>query len=396
VYLVTGRESHSPRGKLHLIENLPPEQRTGLFAETISLCLLCGACRARCPRSIDTPAAIIRGRAALSSLSGQSFLKYLGRKALSNPVLMKCLTSAGNTAGKLLSGLPEESGLRLRLAPFEPGTVTLPAQSFQQTVDSREIISGTLKKGDQPALSYFTGCLANNLFPGVASATAELTGKVTDGPLFIPADQQCCGLPALAAGNIAEARLRAKNNIDAFSDTDSMVLTSCASCYAHLKKLPELFDDDPAWKEKAEKFSSRVVEFFTFFEKTFSAKRVQFTNRKEEQDIFYHDPCHLRFAHKITGEPRRLLSSIQGIRLKELQDGPRCCGQGGLFHIAHPDISQKIRRPLLDEINNLGVQIVVTSCSGCLLQWRDGVRADKMDIKVMHPAEFLLDNLVKS
>lgn len=389
VYLATGRESHSPRGKLHLIENLPPRQRTKLFAETISLCLLCGACKSKCPRGADTPGAMISGRAALSSFSGRSFLKYLGRKALTGKTLLKCLTAAGESTAGLLATLPEESGLRLRLAPFAPGTITLPEHAFLAGPTSETTVS----EAASAELAYFTGCLANNLFPDIARATAELTHRATGAPLYTPAGQQCCGLPAMAAGNIDEARQRAKANINAFADTDAPVLTSCASCSSQLKNLPRLFTDNPVWHEKATALSGRVVEFFSFFAKLFTEKKLRFRDTGKEQHLFYHDPCHLRFDHPVIKEPRRLIAMIPGVRLKELPDGPRCCGQGGLFHLDHPSISRKIRQPLVDEVKSLDINVVLTSCSGCLLQWRDIAISRGLDIRVLHPAEFLLDHL---
>jgi glycolate oxidase iron-sulfur subunit len=50
----------------------------------------------------------------------------------------------------------------------------------------------------------------------------------------------------------------------------------------------------------------------------------------------------------------------------------------------------------MQNIKNTGAQIVVTSCPGCLIQLRDGVRRNNLPVKVMHISELLNNNQVSS
>jgi len=50
----------------------------------------------------------------------------------------------------------------------------------------------------------------------------------------------------------------------------------------------------------------------------------------------------------------------------------------------------------MQNIKNTGAQIVVTSCPGCLIQLKDGVRRNKLQVKVMHISELLNNNQVSS
>jgi Fe-S oxidoreductase len=43
----------------------------------------------------------------------------------------------------------------------------------------------------------------------------------------------------------------------------------------------------------------------------------------------------------------------------------------------------------MQNIKNTGAQIVVTSCPGCLIQLKDGVRRNNLPVKVMHISELL-------
>ena len=109
--------------------------------------------------------------------------------------------------------------------------------------------------------------------------------------------------------------------------------------------------------------------------------------------VFYHDPCHLRFKLHITREPRQLISLLPGIELQELPNGPQCCGQGGLFQVAHPDLAQKVRNRLMDDYARLSAPTVLTACSGCLLQWQSGLAAGSKDGKAEHLAIFIAKRL---
>jgi Fe-S oxidoreductase len=41
----------------------------------------------------------------------------------------------------------------------------------------------------------------------------------------------------------------------------------------------------------------------------------------------------------------------------------------------------------MDDIKNTGAEIVVTNCSGCILQLKDGIHQKDMKIKVLHLVE---------
>jgi glycolate oxidase iron-sulfur subunit len=202
-------------------------------------------------------------------------------------------------------------------------------------------------------------------------------------------------MAALAAGRVDEARDLAQRNIKAFEENDSPILTSCSSCYYQLKSYNDLFAEDPEWQDRACRFVNRLQEFSTFFLERFGAEKTAlqsnhpFLNTK----ILYHDPCHLRFKLHITKEPRQLLQLIPGVELLELPDGPRCCGQGGLFQVAHPDLALKIQARLMDDFANLETQTVLTACSGCLLQWQRGMAMDGKGEKVEHLAVFMAKRL---
>jgi len=244
VYLATGNEIHTPRGKQHLVSRLQKGERSAHYADIFSKCLLCGACHEACPRDLDTPQLVVDVRSELPKISGISFLKYISRKALVHPVLLSGLTKAGTAANNLLGGfLPKESGLRLRLVGFEKGALKLPDSSYINKVKA-----DVSAEKEAHTVNYFTGCLANHLQPDIAESTQFLISKATGSKANVALRQTCCGMAAMAAGRPDEALDLAKKNIESFEENELPIVTSCSSCYFQLKTYDELLDDDPEWQ----------------------------------------------------------------------------------------------------------------------------------------------------
>ena len=393
VYLATGSEIHTPRGKQHLKSKIGKGEVSPHFAEIFSQCLLCGACLEACPRELDTPELVLSVRAELPKLSGLSFLKFMSRKALVHPALLSGLTRVGSLAQTLIGEwLPQESGLRLRLQDFEQHPFKLPRKSYRDTVKAnQDNDNGQQGNRQEKSISFFTGCLANYLQPEIAEATQLLVAETTGSEAAVPLEQTCCGMAALAAGKPDETLDLAKRNIRAFEENELPILTSCSSCYFQLKTYKDLFADDPKWAERSRRFTERLQEFSSFFLKRLAESREKIvdSSRSSGVKVFYHDPCHLRFKLQITEEPRQLLKLFPGVELQELSGGPQCCGQGGLFQVVHPDLAQQVWENLEGNYNALQANTVVTACSGCLLQWQRGLGVGGSDGHVKHLALFL-------
>jgi len=382
VFRVTGRESVTARGRMHLMGTELAGQPSANYQDLFSQCLLCGACEDICPRNLPILALVIKARSHFPTFYGRHGIrKAAAWMALARPGLLEGLVQAGIGLNRL-DILPKDSGLRLKLGLVDDRSKTERDNSnLSRWPDQRRPV---------PAVSYFAGCLARYLQPSVASATEHLFYALTGGRLDQAAGQVCCGLAAVSAGKEEEARRLAEKNISAFAGSTGPILTSCASCSSHLKTYPDLFTDDPAWHTRALAFSERVREFSSFFlEKAASHKFLS----KAAARLFYHDPCHLRFTRDGREAPRKLIDLIGNIERLESEDGPRCCGQGGLFHLAYPDLSDQIFTTACRSALTTNPDIVVSTCSGCLMQWQVGLAARHSEIRVRHLAHFLVDCL---
>ncbi len=376
VFRVDVRESLTARGKMHLLGSPLADRPSATFRDIFSRCLLCGACEDTCPRHLPIRELVIGARGGFSAFYGRHGLrKTLARLALARPPLLEGLVRAGVVLERRLPTLPADSGLRLKLGLLEA-----------RPVSGRTGIPFGHDRNTPGAVSYFTGCLARHLQPSVGRATANLLGRLTGHDCFVPAGQACCGLAALSAGRRDEARRLALRNMEAFTACQGPILTSCASCSAHLAGYPELFRDDPALHRQARDFAGRVREFGEFFLEPVIAAGLR---APAGVRVHYHEPCHLRFSGRDGSGPRRLLDAIGRVRRTGQDRRPHCCGQGGLFHLGYPDLSMAVFRRCLGNAMAGRPGLVVTTCSGCLMQWQEGVAREGAGVRVLHLAVFL-------
>ncbi len=383
VYRVTGQEAHTARGKIHLTHIPELLGKGAVYEDIFSKCLLCGACSAVCPRGIDVCREVVQARSVFPALYGaHGYKKYLARKVLVHPEILTPLRVLGRAGAEFVSRyLPGESGLRLRLALFQQ---EVEGQSIPQDV----VFSG---RPQQEMLAYFPGCTGRYLFPEIATSCHSLVAALGYS-LHVPEGLSCCGLAALSAGDRREARSCARKNITALEQSSGPVLISCASCYAHLRRYGELFEDDSDWRVKADALVARLVELSCFLDQHLPQGLATQISGKKKLRVYYHDPCHFRYGLegvKIMKEPRKALGRNPDIDLLELPDGPECCGQGGLFHVGAPDISVLIRDALAAKVLALAPDVITSTCSGCLIQWRLAIEASGAPVRVLHLAELL-------
>jgi glycolate oxidase iron-sulfur subunit len=379
VYRISGREANTARGKLHLLDTLGLAKSSSAFIDIFSACLLCGACSAVCPRQIDISKELVAARNSFSLFAGPyAYEKYLARKLLDYPGSLTGFRILGKTCGKLLGGsLPDGSGLRLRLALFKDD-----AFSVVGGKQRREAVTGGT------CLTWFPGCSIRYLFPDILTSCQSLLGSFSFS-LHYPDGLACCGLAGWAAGDFEGARKNGRKNIEVMEATEGPILVSCGSCYAYLKKYPELFTGDNDWQARAAKMASRVVELSEFLENQNAGCNKSDTEYEQKLRVFYHDPCHLRHGSAIVDKARLQLQKTGRIEVLELPGGPRCCGQGGLFQVAHPEISASIRDQLVHDVLALAPDVVTSTCSGCLMQWQQGLAAAGSEVKVLHLAQLL-------
>ncbi|GLG02298.1 glycolate oxidase iron-sulfur subunit [Alicyclobacillus hesperidum subsp. aegles] len=391
-YQAWGDENHSPRGRVFLIKScaegeLPLDESV---IDPVFTCLDCRACETVCPSGVQVGALVEEAR-------GQVF--HARREhGESDPLMRLFLRGIFPRPGRLktirrLMRFYQKSGLR-SLARSTGVMRVLPPQVREMEDVIPEIGRGPAMdvlppviapKGERKATAaLFTGCVMDVFFSDVNEATARV--MVRNGvEVHVPREQICCGALQVHAGDRDMAREMAKKNIEVFERAGAdYIAINAAGCGAALKEYPELFHDDPAWHERAVKFSARVRDI------TQLLVEVGFDPPKAElpMSITYHDACHLCHAQKIRREPRSLLTSVPGVDLREMPDSDRCCGSAGIYNLTHPDMAGELLERKMDDVPP-GVEAIVMGNPGCMMQIRLGVKKRNQQLRVMHTVEVL-------
>jgi L-lactate dehydrogenase complex protein LldE len=235
-------------------------------------------------------------------------------------------------------------------------------------------------------VALFVTCLVDQLCPGVGVSAAEVLRRAGCEVVF-DERQTCCGQPAFNTGYRKEARKFAKRFIEIFGESDADAIVSpSGSCTAMVKHFPELFRDEKAWRERAEKVATKTHELSSFLVNILKIENVgaRFSGR-----ITWHDACHGLRDLNIKDEPRKLLRNVQNAEFVELPNAEACCGFGGTFSVKYPEISVAILDNKIEAIEGSDVTAVVSCDASCLLQI--GGRLTRLGSKVrpMHIAEIL-------
>jgi L-lactate dehydrogenase complex protein LldE len=234
-------------------------------------------------------------------------------------------------------------------------------------------------------ITLFIQCLVDAIWPHVAEAMVRVLRRL-DLDLECPTDQTCCGQPAFNSGYRREAHVAARRFIEIFETSETIVSPSGSCVYMVRHHYPELFRNEPRWRERAEKIASRTYEFTEFLVDVLG---VQDVGARYPGRITYHDSCHLLRGIRVQEQPRRLLRSVAGAELVEMKNSDYCCGFGGAFAVKYPDISSAMVTDKLNHILNSGADTVVGCDTGCLLNISGAIRRKGLPIRTMHIAQIL-------
>src|SRR3569623_837105 len=91
----------------------------------------------------------------------------------------------------------------------------------------------------------------------------------------------------------------------------------------------------------------------------------------------------------VADAPRRLLESVRGLELVELEGADQCCGFGGTFAVKNADVSTAMLEDKLAAIERSGADTVAAVDNSCLMQHCGGLRRRGSAVAVAHMAEIL-------
>lgn len=223
---------------------------------------------------------------------------------------------------------------------------------------------------------YFRGCTIREKLPQIEMATRHILEKahidyhILDG-------EECCGSFLLRTGFADDAREVMTKTVEKLKG--EKVLVSCAGCY-------NTFKND--YKEFLG-VELDVIHTSMLFENLIKEGAVK--PGKLPVTVSYHDPCHLGRHSGEYDSPREVLKSVAAlVEMENIKENARCCGAGGGVKSAYPEISTKLGQKRIDDALETEAEILVTSCSFCLINLQEASENPNPKIPVMDLSEILL------
>lgn len=337
---VTARESDTPRGKMlslfgKLMEMDIPDSE---IADLVYNCALCYRCRENCVGGFDVPEVVLNTRAEMVA------------------------------EGLFPEGVAELSDL-LR------GGGDVLRHRQQVTLGDIEDEIGPLPERSHVFL------FGGSRTPAAAVVGAAKTLKAACVGFTVLDEEFSSGYELYEMGFATDAIKVARNSAVALSRGCND--TQC---------LPTIVTLDPSdnwalsylWKKWGVDLRANVVDFSSYGWRLVEAGRIRF--RSADIQVTYHDPCHLGRLQRVFVQPRRLLTAIEGLTLKEMRwntEDAHCCG--GHLHLYNPRVADQIAAERVRQMMETGVDVVVTACPTCC----DSFSRVHKDIRAYHMAEFI-------
>ncbi|HVS10475.1 MAG TPA: heterodisulfide reductase-related iron-sulfur binding cluster [Planctomycetota bacterium] len=397
-YQLTGRESSSPRGRIHLMRGVAEarlDPRAPAYEEELDFCLVCRHCESVCPAGVRFGEMMEHSRDALGHAVRRPPLERLARwigfrALLPRRWALRLAFSALRLAQRsgtlrLAVSLLGERGRALASLP------RVPPRSERRPLPDRTPAQGE-RRGRAAVLE---GCAMAELYPRVNRASVEALAAIGIETVA-PADHACCGALHAHNGDLEGARALARATLRAFDElVDEAgrplpVVVNSAGCSAHMKSYGRLLAADTELAERAAAFSERTRDFTEFVaEHAPDSFQPRLAPGALPGPVAYDDPCHLCHGQQIRSQPRTLLDRVDGLQRVELEDSESCCGSAGIYSLLRPRDSQAIFAAKLRALEASGAAVVVTANPGCQLQWESGLARAGSPVRVLHLAEVL-------
>ncbi|MEB3774716.1 MAG: 4Fe-4S dicluster domain-containing protein [Desulfurococcales archaeon] len=341
--------------------------------EAIWSCVTCGACVNECPVLIHHVDTIIDIRRGMIS-SGSEDVPEDALNTLYN------MQQTGNPYG--YNPMDREEWIRELAEKFGEDIIAKPGEEYDYL--------------------YWIGCVASydQRIRSVPENVIKILKKAGIKIAVMP-DEGCSGEPALRMGEETLFVEMMKMNLENMSQYKfKKLLVHCPHCYNIFKNEYKRYRNYLASNDETKHLAElldrlEVVHHSILLSNLLKEGKIK-TVKEVNAAVTYHDPCYLGRWNGVYDEPRKVLTSVRGLRIREMprnRDRSFCCGGGGghmFFEIKRGTRISRIRAEeaasTLKKISN-GDKIVAVACPFCNTMFRG--ESEDFGFKVKDIAEIL-------
>jgi FAD/FMN-containing dehydrogenase/Fe-S oxidoreductase len=383
VFRAIPAEEASPRAKANLLRGvltgqLPPEtlHDDGLKKVT-DLCFHCHQCRLECPASVDIPKIV-------GEMKGQ----YVATNGLPLSDVFFCHL---DTIAQVASRTPRLSNYLLGNRLFRwcldrflgvSQARKLPrfaSQSFLRQAARQKL--SKFNRGSGEKVAYFVDHYANWYDPELGRALIEIL-KHNRISVHVPPKQLPSGMTFISAGDLKNARKRAKHNVRILADAVragyKVVTTEPTAALCLRLEYLKLLDSEDARLVAANSFDACRYLWDLHCRNSLALDFNPVPAR-----IAYHEPCHVRAIDSDQPGPQ-LMSLLPRLNVEDADHG--CTGMAGTWGLQKKNYRNSLRIgwPLLSHLRRSGLRTASTECSACKMQIEHGTQ-----LTTLHPIKLI-------
>ncbi|MGE5340985.1 MAG: (Fe-S)-binding protein [Candidatus Omnitrophota bacterium] len=349
VYNARLMEPDSPRGKVNLIKSLMDGRLkpSPLNKELVYRCMCCGSCEHSCTKGVEFVNMMVQYRNEASKGTRIPWLKKIILYLYQSLIFRKFIWVAD-----LMAKTPLQKKLGI---------------PRRRKAGIKHLLSGKPKKNDRTEydILFFPGCVMSMFYPEIIVNIVELL-KSKGFTVVIPRGLKCCGFPFVSQGwGNKFLRLRKKNQALFSQYQFRYLLAPCGTGAMTFKKYYDWGESLPQIYELTQFFYNHIPDM--------PVNTAPF--KDDDRKITWHDPCHQLKSLRVEKQPRYFMTQL-GEKFVD-DKSALCCGFGGIFSVGFPSTSKKVLTRKQDRLNEIGAEVVFTSCPGCYLQLREHLSPEK-------------------
>ena len=347
----------------------------------IDTCYQCKLCYIKCPYTpddghefqLDFPRLLLRANAIRRKARGIP----LPSRVLARPELL------GEMA-RLTSGIANWANRQPLLRVLMEHTLGIHREKLLPLFHGETFMDWRRKQpapaGDASRAVLFVTCSMNYNNPQLGKDVVEVFAR--NGIALDCVKQNCCGMPAVEAGDMELVRRMARSNVDAllpYVRAGKKVLVADPTCsYMMRKEYPELV----GWPE-AKETAAATMDVCEFLFQLKQEGKFNREFRSTPKKVAYHLPCHLK-AQNIGFRSRDMMRLIPGCTIKLVD---QCCGHDGTWAMKKEffPLSRLAGKKAFDEMAAAEVDVLASDCPLAALQFDQALAR-----RPIHPIQVLV------
>ena len=220
---------------------------------------------------------------------------------------------------------------------------------------------------------------------GIPQSFATVLSRAGVSFTTLGGDERCCGFPLLMAGQLKQAEVLIRHNVEQMRALGvPRLVATCPSCY-HMwhHTYPEVLGEELGFE---------VVHAVEVMSDLVTEGQLEFTEPRRTGVVTYHDPCDLGRKSGIFDAPREILRRVPGYTFVEMQQSREhalCCGGGGDLETFDPDLVQEVAAQRIAQAAEVDAMVLVSACPQCVRTLSKAARAKRVRIRVMDLTQFV-------